>query len=131
MKKRVVCLIFGMLLLVSGCGVQNTDMLCEGVYIAADSADGLHQMALQLFPREGRFIFNYDPLSSYFTTGTIELDADKLTAATDDGRFTYIFRIVDNKTVCFVQNGSHEIITVEGENPVPDGTVFRWDHARE
>lgn len=72
-----------------------------------------------------RFTFDYNPLSSYLNTGTIELDG-RITATTDDGKYTYIFEVVDNDTIRFVQKGSSVIVSRLEGNPIADGTEFKF-----
>jgi len=74
---------------------------------------------------KNRFTLVCDPLSSYLNTGTIELDG-KITATTDDGKYTYIFEVVDNDTIRFVQNGSSDIASRLEGDPLADGTEFKF-----
>lgn len=71
------------------------------------------------------FAFVSSMLSSYFPMGTYEITGDVLTATTDDGTQTYLFKVIDNNTLRFIQKGSSEVIQYEMEEPkVVDGAEF-------
>lgn len=94
----------------------------EGTYISQDSG----KVSISFDWAEKRFSFDYDPLSSYYPAGTIKVEDGVVTATTEDNKYTYIFKIIDNDTICFVQEGSNVVKTVEGETPVIDGTRFTF-----
>ncbi len=76
-----------------------------------------------------KFQFMYSLLSSYLPLGTYTLDDEKLILKTDDGLYTYTFK-VDGDTFIFDQKNSSPIPTYksgEGETlvAVPDGAVFK------
>ncbi len=74
------------------------------------------------------FSFSYDLLSSYLPHGTWEIEKGKVLATTHDKNYVYIFDIIDNVTLKFVQKGSSTITyTDENINTNPsivDGTKF-------
>jgi len=74
---------------------------------------------------ENRFIFSYDPLSSYLSAGTIRIEDRKMKATTDDEKYTYVFALKDKHTLVFLQGDSAAITMIEGEPTVSDGTEFK------
>lgn len=95
----------------------------EGTY--AVSEEDIFSPYITFDLHKNRFTLVCDPLSSYLNTGTIELDG-KITATTDDGKYTYIFEVVDNDTIRFVQKGSSDIASRLEGDPLADGTEFKF-----
>lgn len=63
-------------------------------------------------------------------TGTIKIADGKVAAVTDDERFTYVFRIKDNDTICFIEEESSSIFFVNGAGEsvaFTDGMEFVFD----
>lgn len=78
------------------------------------------------------FSFGWSMFSSYFAHGTYTLTEDTLTLATEDGLYTYVFKVIDD-TFVFDASRSSAIPTyrysgdaAEAECPVPDGAVFQF-----
>lgn len=94
-----------------------------GTYTAGDR-DNAQAPKITFDLNSNRFTFTYDLLSSSENTGTIEIKNGKVIATTDNQQDTYIFEIVDNDTLRFVQKGSSEVETRSGAAPVVDGTEF-------
>lgn len=74
-------------------------------------------------------MFNYSLLSSYIPYGTYTVDRGKIVMKTDDGRFTYTFK-VDGDTLVFDAANSSELPEYNYGNgekfkPVPNGAVFK------
>lgn len=69
----------------------------------------------------GEFELLFSPLSSYVGYGHYTSDGDRLTLRTDDGRYTYVFRI-DGDTLVFSAGESTGIFWYSS---VEDGSVFR------
>ena len=59
------------------------------------------------------FLFSYDVLSSYFTIGTYEINDNILTATTNDDKYHYTFEIIDENTLCFVEQESSKITVID------------------
>ena len=57
-------------------------------------ADGLHGPRFQLEP-DGTFFFSENPLISYMGYGSYTMTGDQIVMATEDGNFTWVFRITD------------------------------------
>lgn len=77
------------------------------------------------------FSFGWSLFSSYIAHGTYTLTEDTLTLATDDGLYTYVFKVADD-TFVFDASRSSAIPSylysgdaTEAECPVPDGAVFK------
>ena len=123
--KTISCiflLVMSAVLTFCGC-TQPTPVLSDGTYVTSGNETDFFQPAITFDLTEHRFSFGLNPSSSYLTAGTISVDNGYVTAATDDGAYTYIFEIKDKNTVCFVQKGSDTVM--KGESPVTDGTEFK------
>ena len=78
---------------------------------------------------DNSFHFFVSPLSSYLCVGTYTLDEEKLTLKTDDGLYTYVFK-VDGENFVFDAENSSEIpkfkpsADAEPLPPISDGAVF-------
>lgn len=110
-------------LTLAGCGHAPTS-LSSGTYYAPKSETALLPPSLTLDMDKQSFVFTHDPLSSYLSIGTFTIDGDKLTAATDDGRYTYTFRLTGEDTLAFESKGSSLLFPRSGQSPA-DGTIFQ------
>lgn len=119
----LVIIVSGMLL--SGC-TKTVYGLSDGTYIMQGAQDEPLQPAITFNVEEETFIFKYDILSSYFPHGSWALHDEKLVAKTDDNKYTYIFEVVDNDTIRFVQENSSQITAIKGDTPVVDGAEFKF-----
>lgn len=78
---------------------------------------------------DNKMMFNYSLLSSYIPYGTYTADNGKLVMKTDDGRFTYTFK-VDGDNLVFDAAHSSELPEYNYGNgtkfkPIPNGAVFK------
>lgn len=127
MKKFVIFLLIILGIIFSFCSCDKAVYgLSEGVYKAKQENDDVLTPYVTFDMQNSTFTFSYDPLSSYLSVGKYEIKNGKVTAKTDDGKYTYIFEIIDNDTIAFVEKGSSDIkMTVEDEkSSVVDGTEF-------
>lgn len=76
--------------------------------------------------QNNQFTFTYDFLSSYLNTGKIKIENKKIIATTDDNKYTYIFKIIDDNTIKFVENGSSKVVDILGNVVITDGTEFNF-----
>lgn len=76
--------------------------------------------------QNNQFTFTYDFLSSYLNTGKIKIENKKIIATTDDNKYTYIFKIIDDNTIKFVENGSSKVVDILGNVVITDGTEFKF-----
>ena len=76
--------------------------------------------------QNNQFTFTYDFLSSYLNTGKIKIENKKIISTTDDNKYTYIFKIIDNDTIKFVENGSSKVVDLVGNVVITDGTEFKF-----
>lgn len=110
-----------------GCGMEE-QTLQSGMFEAnrqSEHAD-LFKASLKIDAAENSFLFSSDLLSSYLYVGTYEIKVDILTATTHDGKYKYLFKILDEDTLSFMQEGSSPVITIDEQfsEPVQDGTEF-------
>ena len=85
---------------------------------------------LLLQPEEQQFRFTYDLLSAWSNSGTYQIEEDLLIATVNplaqvDTQF--VFRIVDSKTLAFVEDQSSPLRPLHDERfavPVYDGALF-------
>ena len=82
---------------------------------------------LALNEKEHTFSFSYDLLSSYLSVGTYVVEKGILTAITDDGLYYYQFKVLDEDTLEFMQEGSSEVRLINEEMgiAVQDGAEFK------
>ncbi|MEY8338879.1 hypothetical protein AALB16_12800 [Lachnospiraceae bacterium 62-35] len=73
--------------------------------------------------KDKTFLFSYDVLSSYLAAGTYTESQGQLELKTDDGKYRYIFDIVDENTLKFNQKNSSDIHKIMGEE-IKDGAEF-------
>ena len=76
--------------------------------------------------QNNQFTFTYDFLSSYLNTGKIKIENKKIIATTHDNKYTYIFKIIDNDTIKFVENVSSKVVDILGNVVITDGTEFKF-----
>ncbi|MCH5287410.1 MAG: hypothetical protein J1E43_08305 [Christensenellaceae bacterium] len=81
---------------------------------------------LTLDTEAGTFLLSYDGFSSYLPVGTFEQEGTELRCRTDDGRYTYLFRVVDETTLAFIADGSADMTLIDDRSgaPVADGSLF-------
>lgn len=90
------------------------------VYRFGDSED-IMKTAGVVLNDNGTFAFTFSPLSSYLGHGAYRIDGDRLTLNTDDGRFVYVFTMIDD-TLVFNAAASSDQVWFSG---ITDGSVFR------
>ena len=73
------------------------------------------------------FSFGFDALSSYMNVGTYVIENDEIVATTFDGKYAFVFQIIDETSVSFVADKSASTKMVEGKTAVPDGAVFKYN----
>ena len=121
--------VFALLLLLAGAwllfGPKNKTVygITDGTYRMVTAENGGSTPFIH-FTMEGEavwFVFGADPRMSYAYTGTVELDG-KVRVHADDGGETWIFEVIDNDTIAFVQQGSSRFM---GQT-LPDGTIFQY-----
>lgn len=81
---------------------------------------------LSLYKTEKTFTFSYDVISSYLSHGTYEIEDGILTAVTDDGNYHYQFKVIDENTLEFLQEGSSDVRLVDDRlgAAIQDGAIF-------
>ena len=88
-------------------------------YVFKDSSQEIFKPNFTLY-ENGSFIFNFSPTSSYFGTGRYEKKDNTLILRTNDGRYVYTFRDV-NDTMVFDAENSSEIVH---HADITDGSKF-------
>ncbi|MBQ8803676.1 MAG: zf-HC2 domain-containing protein [Tyzzerella sp.] len=97
----------------------------DGAYMIESEEDwGSLITTLQFDLEEHTCMFPQSVFSSVYPGGTFRIKDDKVVVKRYSGKDTYIFEIVDDETIRFVQEGSSEIPLGDGRN-LPDGTVFK------
>ncbi|MBQ8515278.1 MAG: hypothetical protein IJ496_07760 [Ruminococcus sp.] len=113
----------------TGCGPVADITITSGAYIMdiPEDSEALTAPCLTLDDTDGSMQLDSDYLSSYLCTGSYKISDGRLTAVTDDGKYTYIFEIIDENTLKFLQTESSEIINIDERSAVPayDGALFR------
>ena len=89
-----------------------------GYYVFRDSEE-MMKPTVTLFD-DGSFSFTFSMISSYFGVGEYQIKNDRLTLRTDDGKFVYVFDMVDNKLI-FDGDASSDMVWF---SDIRDGSVF-------
>ena len=76
-----------------------TDEKPEYIYTYEDSSQDIFKPHFMLY-KDGRFVFNFSPLSSFYAVGTYTHQGNHLILTTDDGKYTYRF-IKNNGSLIF------------------------------
>lgn len=124
MKKLSIFLLLFILLL-SGCSPEETAKRREswntfldtplyanhsGIYtMRTENTDSTFIPSLNLDMKNKKFTFSYDPLSSYLPAGTVTPKGGELIMTTDDGKYTYTFRIVNTRVLRFLKDKSSNV----------------------
>ena len=112
--------------LAAGFGSKTYYGISEGTYRMETEEDSSLRPLIH-FDMEGsdiRFVFGADERISFAYSGYVELDG-KVKAHSENGGKIWIFEVVDNDTIRFIQKGSSEFPLKEGS--IPDGAVFRYE----
>lgn len=134
MKRKLAAGLLTAVVLVGGVWLAGNRVnviygLSEGVYaMQGDAGLAVPRVSFEMGDKSAdyRFVLLADPLSSYAAVGTYTLKDGNAVLQTDDGENTYIFEVVDNDIIRFVQKGSAQIVDAAGENMVPDGAEFMF-----
>lgn len=62
---------------------------------------------------DNTFSFSYDVLSSYLSVGTYIESQERLELITDDGKYHYVFDIVDESTLKFNKDESSNVTLID------------------
>lgn len=122
-----VCL--AAVLLLCGCGQSGKEAdLQEGMYVEQSGEVSGSSLYFCFYPQEQTFRYGGIAVS-YFVSGSYTLGEGTITAVTEDGENTYIFRLIDDETIAFVSEGSSEIYSLSTSSLIEDGALFKLlDH---
>lgn len=97
----------------------------DGTY-TMDSEDEsqMYSPSVTFSTEDNAFLFTFDVLSSYANHGTYFVENDEVVATTSDEKYVFVFQIIDDAIISFVEDKSASTKTVEGKVAVPDGAVF-------
>ncbi len=129
MLKKLLSIVFCVLIpLTALCACKDDTVygISSGAYVLQSETDTPINPTISFDIKDKTFSFTYDPLSSYLSYGSFEITNGKIKAKTDDGKYTYIFKIIDNDKICFVEKGSSKITMTPQSTPpsVSDGAKF-------
>lgn len=112
-------------LLLTGCAAQSVTPR-SGTYRMSAPPDAVIVPTLTLDAESKTYLFSYDVLSSCLPAGTYAQDGDVIVCQTDDGRRSYLFRVVNETTLAFIADGSADVSLIDGRigQPVVEGSVF-------
>lgn len=129
MKKRCTTLLLVfILLLIAGLLLWKGNKIhygiSEGTYRMVTQADSPHQPFIHFDMGNDsiRFVFGRDLRMSFAYRGTVTLNG-QVNLHCENGGEKWIFEVVDNDTIRFVQKGSSEFPLKEGT--LPDGAIFQ------
>lgn len=112
-------------LLLTACAARTVTPR-SGVYAMSAPPESQTVPSLTLDMEAGTFLFSYDTLSSYLPVGACAQDGGVIVCVTDDGLYTYLFRVVNSTTLAFIAEGSADVSLSDARTgePVVDGSVF-------
>ena len=115
-------------LVLAGCSPRAT-VPRSGVYRMSAPPETIVVPSLLLDAEDSSFSFGFDALSSYLSIGSYAQDGSILRCVTNDGLYTYLFRVVNETTLAFVEEGSAAVRLTDERlgAPVVDGSVFLLD----
>lgn len=129
--KKLLIIISIFVLILSGCSPEETAKRREtwntfldtplyanhsGIYtMQTENKDSAFVPSINLDMKNKKFTFSYDPLSSYLPTGTVTQKGGELILTTDDGKYTYTFRIVNTSTLRFLKDKSSSVELTDPE----------------
>ena len=128
MKKSILLLLCCIFFLVA-CSKEDTPSV-SGTYVMEVEQEDKEKIVFPSFSidtEKKEFTFSYDMLSSYFSMGTYEIKENLLTATTSDNQYQYVFKIIDDNTLSFVEASSSEIKVIDTNFFVvpQDGAIFK------
>lgn len=96
------------------------------IYVMETNEDAVIIPTIQLNEEDNTFSFTHDPLSSVIIGGTYEIKDGILSAKSDNGN-DYLFEVVDEDTLRFIQDGSAKIELKDDKIgiPVSDRAEFK------
>lgn len=126
--KKLFALLSVYLLLLAGCSTNsnssgnstnagNHDSSIIYTMVLPDNSDQVAPY-LSLDEKNKTFSFVFDFLSSYLPYGTYEINGYILTATTDDKKYTYLFKIKNDNTLEFIEDGSSKIKLIDSSTGV-------------
>lgn len=97
------------------------------IYVMKTDKDAVMIPNIQLNEKDKTFILEYDLFSSVLISGIYEIKDGILSAKSDNGN-NYLFEVVDEDTLKFIQDGSAEIKLIDDKSgiPVSDGAEFEF-----
>ena len=137
MKKTLVLLVLICCSLLCGCSkedIQNfmntpvyPNISGEYVMVVDNLKEGnvLPKLIFDDYKKE--FTFTYDLLSSYLPTGKVEQVGNKKIMTTNDGKYTYVFEMLNSYTFKFVAEESSNIKLTDDSLgiQITDGAIFQ------
>lgn len=121
--RRLPIVLFAFMLFICliGCHDQNEGSVTPGTYIM----EGVEDIASPyiVLGANNEFQFMYSLYSSYFNYGKYEISDSKLELTTDDGLYTYVFKI-ENGYLVFNAELSSELTNYEAVGSIVNGDRF-------
>lgn len=119
------------------CGAQNYGKRVDASYSyvsSEESGSEFFDSSNITLDSDGNFTFSYSFLSSYLGVGKYFLSDKMLLLFTDDGKYKYVFNVIDDSSLAFDSAASSEIpkyryggADTVPVTPVSDGAVFVKD----
>lgn len=136
MKKILLFILIIVCFLFSGCS-EKFDKFMQtpvypnqnGTYIMyvkdLEESNALPKLQLDMYNK--KFVFSYDMLSSYLSTGSVKQDGAELIMTTEDNKYTYVFKIINTYTLQFVKDKSSSVELTDNNFgiPIEDGAYFQ------
>lgn len=121
---RKLTLLLLICILLTACSAK-TVVPQGGVYRMSVPPETVIAPTLTLNAEENTFLFSYDVLSSFLPIGAFTQEDDVI-ICTGDETHAYLFRVVNETTLAFIQEGSSDVSLIDGRfgPQVTDGSVF-------
>ncbi|WP_449290955.1 hypothetical protein [Oscillibacter ruminantium] len=115
-----ILIVFVIMLGACGSGKEdhsNSLELDEGTYVLSGSEEDSDIKILFDLAQDR---FSISVLGNEFMTGTVKIQNEKVTATTDDEKFTYVFQIEDHNKICLNKDESDTLVGVSGNEDILD-----------
>ncbi|NDO46488.1 hypothetical protein [Clostridium sp. MD294] len=104
-----ICFLFVLMI----CNKNDTKIMTSGIYKMKLSQEQQNSEkvapTISIDTKQKSFIFCYDALSYYMNIGIYKINDNILTCTTSDDKYHYIFEMIDENTLCFLEEQSSKI----------------------
>lgn len=111
--------------LLSGCArVITVYGLLDGTYVQSSGLNDKRALKISFDSNNYSISLAYNEGTPIIASGTYKFENRVITALFEDNRYKFHFEIIDNDTIRFIQRNFSNISTIDGLDPIADGTEF-------